>query len=113
MKLRKQMLDGNVETMLLAILETGPSYGYAIVRELEDRSAGLLRMGEGTVYPVLHRLEDKKLIAARWRTAESGRKRKYYQLTASGKRALAENLEQWRGLTQAMGRVLDPVTQAS
>ena len=106
------MLDGNVETMLLGILEAGPSYGYAIVRELNERASGLLQMGEGTVYPVLHRLEEKNLISAKWRTAETGRKRKYYHLTAGGKRALVENLEQWRGLSQAMERVLEPATQS-
>lgn len=107
------MLDGNVETMLLAILEVGPSYGYAIVRELNERASGLLQMGEGTIYPVLHRLEEKDLISSKWRTAETGRERKYYHLTVRGKRALAENLEQWRGLSRAMERILEPATQTT
>ncbi|MCK4957913.1 MAG: helix-turn-helix transcriptional regulator, partial [Planctomycetes bacterium] len=51
-KLRKQTLDGNVETLLLAILQSGPSYGYAIVKELDKRAEGILRLGEGTIYPV-------------------------------------------------------------
>ena len=60
-RLRKQTLDGNVETLLLAILQAGPSYGYAIVKELNERSEGILQLGEGTIYHVLHRLEEKKL----------------------------------------------------
>lgn len=105
-RLRKQTLDGNVETLLLAILRAGPSYGYAIVKELNDRAEGILQLGEGTIYPVLHRLEEKKLIAARWRLAENGRQRKYYRLTAKGHKALAVNRQQWQMLSAVMGKVL-------
>ena len=104
-KLRKQTLDGNVETLLLSILESGPSYGYAIVKELNDRSEGILKLGEGTIYPVLHRLEEKKLLASKWSTAENSRKRKYYRLTPKGKKAFANNLQQWQMLTQIMHKV--------
>ena len=106
LRLRKQMLDGNVETLLLAILEAGPSYGYAIVKELNERSEGVLRLGEGTIYPVLHRLEEKKLISANWRLAESGRERKYYRLIPKGHKALAANRQQWQMLSAAMDKVL-------
>jgi len=104
--LRKQTLAGNVETLLLAVLETGPSYGYAIVRELNEQAEGILRLGEGTIYPVLYRLEEKKLISARWRLAENGRERRYYRLTAKGRRALATNRQQWQMLEMVMGKVL-------
>jgi hypothetical protein len=66
MKLNKKSLDGNVETLLLSVLEEGPSYGYAIVQELNSRAEGLLKLGEGTIYPVLHRLEDRQLITSNW-----------------------------------------------
>lgn len=98
-RLTKQTLDGNVETLVLAVLEAGPSYGYKIVKELNERSEGILRLGEGTIYPVLHRLEEKKVVSARWRLAENGRERKYYRLTAKGRRALAANYQQWRMLS--------------
>ena len=104
--LRKQTLDGNVETLILAVLETGPSYGYAIVKELNERSEGILQLGEGTIYPVLYRLEEKKLIAAKWRLAKTGRQRKYYRLTAKGRKALATNLNQWQILSVVMEKVL-------
>lgn len=106
MRLRKQTLDGNVETLILAILEAGPSYGYAIVKELNERAEGILQLGEGTIYPVLHRLQEKKLLAARWRLAENGRQRKYYRLITKGHKALAANRRQWQMLSDVMGKVL-------
>jgi len=111
--LRKQTLDGNVETMLLAILETGPSYGYAIVKELNERADGILRLGEGTVYPVLHRLEEKRLVSASWRTAENGRQRKYYRLINKGRKALAQNRQQWHLLTVVMKKVVHSAARLS
>lgn len=106
--LHKKALDGNVETLLLAILREGPSYGYEIIQTLNNRAAGLLRMGEGTAYPVLHRLEERGLIAARWTTAKTGRRRKYYRLTPKGRRSLAANAQQWQALVQLMNTVLGP-----
>lgn len=111
--LRKQTLDGNVETMLLAVLEAGPSYGYALVKQLNARAKGLLQLGEGTIYPVLYRLEEKKLISANWRTAETGKERKYYRLTAKGRRAFAANCQQWQLLTTVMKKVLGPAAKLS
>jgi len=105
-KLNKQSLDGNVETLLLTILESGPNYGYAIVKELNERAEGLLKLGEGTIYPVLHRLEEKKLITARWRFAENNRERKYYRLSPKGRRALASNRKQWEILAEVMNKVV-------
>jgi len=104
--LEKTALGGSVETLLLAILKDGRSYGYQIVQMLKARSAGLLRMGEGTVYPVLHRLEERGLISADWVVAASGRKRKYYFLTPKGRRSLAANLQRWQALSQLMDAVL-------
>jgi transcriptional regulator len=100
------LLDGNVETLILAILEAGPSYGYQIVKEINERAAGILQLGEGTVYPVLYRLEGKGLVSARWAAAENGRKRKYYRLNPKGRKALAANCRQWQLLAGLMKRVL-------
>ena len=105
-RLSKQALDGNVEALLLAILESGPSYGYAIVKDLNERAEGILKLGEGTIYPVLHRMEDKKLIAAKWRLAQNGRQRKYYRLTPKGRKALAASREQWQRLSAVMAKVV-------
>ncbi len=100
--LGKRALDGNIETFLLMALRQGPSYGYEIVQEINRRSPELLKLGEGTVYPVLHRMEERGLLATEWRTGETKRRRKYYRLTQAGKKALAENLQQWEGLQAVM-----------
>ncbi|MEM0967284.1 MAG: helix-turn-helix transcriptional regulator [Verrucomicrobiota bacterium] len=105
-RLSKKALDGNVETLLMAILEKGPSYGYKIVQELNDLAPHHLKMGEGTVYPVLHRLEERKLIKPEWKAGETGRQRKYYSLTTSGERAFAANREEWAALTKVMSSIL-------
>ena len=107
-RIRKQVVDGHVDSILLAILEAGPNYGYAIVQELGRRSAGVLKMGEGTVYPVLHRLEDRGLIASTWRESAGGRNRKYYRLNPKGRRTLADHRQQWQQLVQVMRRSLAP-----
>ena len=112
-KLSKQALDGNVEALLLAILESGPSYGYAIVRDLNERAEGILKLGEGTIYPVLHRMEDKKMIAAKWRLAENGRQRKYYRLTPKGHKGLASRREQWQTLSAVMTKVVGSAEKLS
>jgi len=112
-RLSKQALDGNVEALLLAILESGPSYGYAIVKELNQRAEEILKLGEGTIYPVLHRMEDKELITAKWRLAENGRQRKYYRLTPKGRRALASSREQWQTLSAVMTKVLGSAEKLS
>lgn len=105
-QLTKKTLDGNVETLLLAVLQDGPNYGYQIVQELNRRAPGLLKLGEGTVYPVLHRLEERGLITAAWKKGDTGRERKYYRLSASGRRALAANAQQWWSLVEVMETVL-------
>jgi PadR family transcriptional regulator, regulatory protein PadR len=107
MKLNKKSLDGNVETLLLSVLEEGTSYGYAIVQELNKRAEGLLKLGEGTIYPVLHRLEERELITSEWQLAENARQRKYYRLAPKGKLALAENRQQWQMLIKVMKTVVE------
>jgi len=104
-KLRKQTLDGHVETLMLAILESQPDYAYSIVKVLEERSQGILQLEEGTVYAALHRLQKKNLLSARSSTAENGRSRKYYRLTRKGHRALEAGRQQWRILSAAMKTV--------
>jgi len=100
--LNKKMLDGNVETMILAVLNDGSNYGYQLVQELNAKSPELLQFGEGTIYPVLHRMEKRGVISAFWQEGETGRKRKYYRLTTRGKRQLEENLSQWQSLVEVM-----------
>jgi DNA-binding PadR family transcriptional regulator len=104
-RLAKKTLDGNMESLLLSVLEAGPSYGYQIIQDLNALGDGLLAMGEGTVYPVLHRMEERGLIVAAWRVSEAGRRRKYYRITPRGRKSMAENQAQWLGLRRLMDRV--------
>ena len=80
-----------METLLLAVLSEGPSYGYQLVQDLNARAPGLLKTGEGTIYPILHRMEREGLLKSRWQEAETGRRRKYYSLTSAGKAQLCDS----------------------
>jgi PadR family transcriptional regulator, regulatory protein PadR len=95
MKLAKDLVAASAAPLVLAILEGGESYGYAIIGRVRELSDGRVRWTDGMLYPVLHRLEAQGAITARWRTAENGRRRKYYALSAPGRRALAEHKRQW------------------
>ena len=111
--LSKKALDGNVETIILSELMAGASYGYALVKQINRKHEGLLALGEGTIYPVLYRMEDKGLLSSEVRKTSSGRDRKYYRVSAKGKRALAENLKQWDALSEVMGKIREGVTGAA
>ncbi len=108
MKLSRKTLEGSLETLLLALLEEGPSYGYEIVQNLNARAHGLFTTGEGTIYPILHRLEKQGVLAAHWRVGETGRKRKYYRLSPKGKRELSTQRGEWNALQQVMEACLNP-----
>ena len=95
MKLPKDLVAASAAPLVLSILEEGESYGYAILQRVRDLSEGEMDWTDGMLYPVLHRLEENKWVEARWEVAESGHKRKYYKLTRLGRKALAEQKEQW------------------
>jgi len=97
------MLKGHLDMIVLAALSVGPAHGYAVIEEIRRRSAGGFDLPEGTIYPVLHRLEEAGLLAGRWVTAESGRKRRVYALTKRGGRALAEQRAVWEQFSDAVG----------
>ena len=85
-----------VEMLVLGVLRERPMYGYEIVRELEMRSNGYFAVQEGLLYPTLHRLEREGLVRSEWRTAESGRRRRYYLMTEGGLAALRAATVEWR-----------------
>jgi DNA-binding PadR family transcriptional regulator len=93
--IRKELVAASAEPMILALLGRGESYGYAIIQEIKSRSGGKLRWTDGMLYPVLHRMEQRGLIKARWGESDTGRKRKYYSLKQNGKRANEQHQEQW------------------
>jgi len=96
MKLPKDLVAASAVPLLLSILEEGESYGYRIIQRVRELSGGAMVWTDSMLYPVLHRLEAQGLIRSRWDVSETGRKRKYYALTAHGKRALAEQQQQWQ-----------------
>jgi PadR family transcriptional regulator PadR len=105
MKLSKDLVAASAAPLVLSILEDGESYGYAILQRVRELSGGAIAWTDGMLYPVLHRLEEQGLIQARWRSAESGRQRKYYALKRDGKAALAEQKEQWLLVHQTLSKL--------
>ena len=109
MYLGKDLMAASSTPLVLAILAEGDSYGYAIIQRVRELSGGRIEWTDGMLYPVLHRLERLGHVEARWETAESGRKRKYYRITEGGRSQLAEEREQW----QAVDAALRGIWQAS
>jgi len=101
-----EMLKGHLDMIVLAALAAGPAHGYAVIEEIKRRSGQAFDLPEGTIYPVLHRLEQAGLLASRWVTAESGRRRRVYALTRRGDRVLAERRAVWQQFSDAIGAVL-------
>ncbi len=105
------MLKGNTETLLLALLEVEPMYGYQIVKEVELRSSGYFAFKEGTLYPALHRLERANLVEGNWQETPNVVRRRYYLITAKGRQALADRLKEWQRFSDAMNSIMLPETQ--
>jgi len=97
-----EMLKGHLDMIVLAALASGPAHGYAVIEEIRRRSNQAFDLPEGTIYPALHRLQQAGLLSSRWVTAESGRRRRIYTLTASGNRALAERRAVWDQFSAAI-----------
>lgn len=91
----KELVGAATRPIMLSILAEGESYGYAIIQRIHALSGGAIELSDGTLYPVLHRLEDEGLVISTWRTSDSGRRRKYYALTTKGKEALQAERTQW------------------
>ena len=101
-----ELLKGNTETLLLVLMEAEPMYGYQLAKEVDQRSSGYFAFKEGTMYPALHRLERDKLVEGSWQDTPNGVRRRYYQITAKGRQALADRLREWQRFSQAMNSVM-------
>ena len=106
MAVDKELLKGSTTMLILRLLETGDMYGYQMVRELELRSEGVFTLKEGTLYPILHTLENNGAIDAYWEDTTSARKRKYYRITSAGKKLLCEKKKEWNTYSGAVSKVL-------
>ena len=100
------MLKGHLDMIVLAALAGGPAHGYAVIEAIRRRSGEAFDLPEGTVYPVLHRLEQSGLLASRWTTADTGRRRRVYSLTRGGSRALVEQRATWGRFSDAIAGLL-------
>jgi DNA-binding PadR family transcriptional regulator len=105
MSINKDLVAASSTPLVLAILAEGDSYGYAIIKRVRELSGGELHWTDGMLYPVLHRLERSGLIESRWECADSGRRRKYYRVTESGRRQLADERRQWRAVDEALEKI--------
>lgn len=109
MDISKDLVAASAAPLVLAILVEGDSYGYAIIKRVGELSDGHLRWTDGMLYPVLHRLERLGYVEARWATAETGRRRRYYRITKAGRARLKTQRRQW----QAVDRTLRGVWRVS
>lgn len=98
MEINKDLIAASSTPIVLAILAEGDSYGYAILQRVRALSGGRMEWTDGMLYPVLHRLERLGHVEARWEVAETGRRRKYYRITAQGQAQLADERRQWQAV---------------
>jgi transcriptional regulator len=104
---RLELPQGTLDLLILKALSLGPMHGWAISERIREVSRQMLAVPQGSLYPALHRLERRGWIAADWGVSENNRRARYYQLTRTGRRQLAEETEAWARLTAAVGLVLD------
>jgi PadR family transcriptional regulator PadR len=102
MDISKDLIAASSTPIALAILAEGESYGYAILKRVRELSGGRMEWTDGMLYPVLHRLERLGLVQARWKVAESGRRRKYYRITPRGRAQLDEERRQWQAVDDTL-----------
>jgi transcriptional regulator len=103
------MLAGSLDMMILRILRSGPAHGLFIAQQIEHRSEAVLLVEQGSLYPALHRLEDRGWIASDWGVSDANRRARYYRLTPKGKKHLLSESSRWDALVQAVARVMRPV----
>ena len=100
------LLPGTLDLLILRTLQTDSLHGWAISERIQQVSEDVLQIGQGSLYPALHRLEHQGWIEAEWRVSELGRRAKYYRLTPSGRRRLALEASEWERMANAIGRVM-------
>jgi PadR family transcriptional regulator PadR len=104
----RELKKGNTELLVLSLLEARPRHGYEIGQLIEERSGGKLRYRIASLYPLLCRLESRRLISGRWMEKEGERRRRYYRLTAEGRKALRNQRTLWQEFIDAVNRVTRP-----
>jgi PadR family transcriptional regulator, regulatory protein PadR len=100
------LLQGTLDLLVLKALAKAPMHGYGVAEWIHESSQDVLRVEEGALYPALHRLELRGLLASEWGTSDNNRRAKYYALTTTGRKQLAQESEYWRRMSGAVARVL-------
>jgi transcriptional regulator len=101
-----ELLHGTLETLILKTVAAAPRHGYAIARWLEERTADVLQVEDGSLYPALYRMEQRGWLRADWGMSELGRKAKFYAITPAGRKRLAASTAEWRRFSAAISKVL-------
>jgi transcriptional regulator len=106
-----ELLQGTLDLLILKTHAMGPSHGHTIAHAIERGSDAVLQVEHGSLYPALHRLEDRGAIASFWGTSENNRRARYYRLTPAGRRQLARQTSRWEALAAAVNRIVRPVPE--
>src|SRR2546422_2480978 len=105
------MVEGTLDMLILQTLVLGPAHGHTIAHTIERGSEDVLQVEHGSLYPALHRLEDRGWIASFWGTSENNRKAKYYRLTPAGRKQLDAHTKRWEQVVRAIDRILKPIAE--
>ena len=105
-RVQADLLQGTLDMLILKALSLGPMHGWGVAQRIQEESAEVLEVNQGSLYPALHRLEHRGWTAAEWGTSENNRRAKYYRLTATGRKQLRAELATWRRYAQAVEQVL-------
>ncbi|HLJ44432.1 MAG TPA: PadR family transcriptional regulator [Bryobacteraceae bacterium] len=103
---KSDLPQGTLDLLILKVVALGPHHGYAIAQRLQQVSNDVVQVPQGSLYPALHRLENRGFLAADWKETETGREAKYYSLTTKGKAQLEAEAASWQRLTEAVGLIL-------
>jgi transcriptional regulator len=103
-----ELLQGTLDLLILRTLAVGPAHGHTIAHAIERQSDAVLQVEHGSLYPALHRLEDRGWIASFWGTSENNRRARYYRLTPRGRQQLSAQTSRWDELVRAVNRILRP-----
>ena len=103
---RSELPQGTLDLLILQLVADGPIHGYGIAQRLQQLSRDVVQVPQGSLYPALHRLENRGLLAAAWKASDTGRESKFYRLTPKGRRRLDEQASKWFRLADAIGLIL-------
>jgi PadR family transcriptional regulator, regulatory protein PadR len=112
-KKEQELLLGTLDMLILQTLVMGPAHGHTIAHVIEHTSDEVLQIEQGSLYPALHRLEDRGWVSSYWGTSENNRKARFYRLTAAGRKQLTLETNRWQAMVKAIGRVLGSATRAA